>query len=69
MPRMDGTTAMKIIQKESPLPTGPAIVAVTASAMSGDREEALKNGFQVRLVYDQKITQLTIIHRTMCPSL
>lgn len=47
MPRMDGTTAMKIIREEQPPPNGPAVVAVTASAMSGDREEALQNGFQV----------------------
>lgn len=44
---MDGTSAMKIIQQEQPLPRGPAIIALTASAMRGDREEALQDGFYV----------------------
>ena len=50
MPKLDGTSAMKIIREEQPAPRGPAIVALTASAMSGDKEEALTNGFQVRIL-------------------
>lgn len=48
MPKLDGTSAMKIVREEQTAPHGPAIVALTASAMSGDKEEALHNGFQVR---------------------
>ncbi|KZP22943.1 CheY-like receiver domain-containing protein [Athelia psychrophila] len=46
MPKLDGTSAMKIVREEQTAPHGPAIVALTASAMSGDKEEALHNGFQ-----------------------
>ncbi|KAF7986721.1 hypothetical protein HWV62_20268 [Athelia sp. TMB] len=46
MPKLDGTSAMQIIRGEQPAPRGPAIVALTASAMSGDKEKALTDGFQ-----------------------
>lgn len=39
---------MRIIREEHPSPQGPAVVALTASAMSGDKELALQNGFHVR---------------------
>lgn len=48
MPRMDGTSAMRILLHEEPPPNGPSVVALTASALSGDEEDALKSGFQVR---------------------
>ncbi|KAF7986847.1 hypothetical protein HWV62_12562 [Athelia sp. TMB] len=47
MPRLDGTSAMRIIREEHPSPQGPAVVALTASAMSGDKELALQNGFHL----------------------
>lgn len=47
MPKLDGTSAMSIVREEQPPPQGPAIVALTASAMSGDKDEALRNGFYV----------------------
>lgn len=50
MPKLDGTSAMKIVREEKMASRSPAIVALTASAMSGDKEEALHNGFQVRLL-------------------
>lgn len=59
MPHMDGTSAMRILLHEQPPPNGPSVVALTASAMSGDEEEALKSGFQVSVLSDGSVLALT----------
>lgn len=43
MPEMDGYQALKMIQSSDQYPDIP-IIAVTAQAMSGDREKCLKAG-------------------------
>ena len=44
LPEMDGTTAMKELKAEERTRTIP-VVALTASAMRGDEEKILENGF------------------------
>jgi CheY-like chemotaxis protein len=44
LPTMDGTEALRIL-KEDPLTRQVPVVAVTAFAMKGDRERALRAGF------------------------
>lgn len=44
MPEMDGPTAAKQIHAELPAVDSPKIVAVTAKALSGDREKLLNEG-------------------------
>ena len=43
MPEMDGITATQVIRKLRP-ENGPAIVAITAYALEGDREKCLEAG-------------------------
>ncbi|HEX9252693.1 MAG TPA: PAS domain S-box protein [Ignavibacteriaceae bacterium] len=44
MPEMDGLTACSIIKSDSSLQKNPIIIAMTANAMSGDKENYLKVG-------------------------
>lgn len=44
MPEMDGLTAARQIEQRYPVAQRPRIIAVTASAMQGDREECLQAG-------------------------
>lgn len=44
MPEMDGVTATQIIRQDTTIATQPWIVAVTANAMAGMREEYLSQG-------------------------
>jgi len=44
LPTMDGAEALRIL-KEDPLTREVPVVAVTAFAMKGDRERALRAGF------------------------
>src|SRR5438105_9107591 len=46
MPDMDGLEASRIIGKEWPPEQRPRIIAMTANAMQGDREECLAAGMQ-----------------------
>ena len=43
MPEMDGLTACSIIRANKNLKKQPIIIAMTANAMSGDRENYLKS--------------------------
>ena len=45
MPRKDGVTAMKEIKKYSKINASTPIIAFTAKALEGDREQLLKQGF------------------------
>jgi len=44
MPEMDGLAASRRIRSEVPGPSQPRIVAMTAEAMTGDRERCLDAG-------------------------
>src|SRR5437588_10254364 len=44
MPEMDGLEASRVIHKDWPIEERPRIVALTANAMQGDREECLAAG-------------------------
>ncbi len=44
MPEMDGITATREIRQRIPAPIGPVIIAMTANAMTGVREEYLEAG-------------------------
>ena len=44
LPEMDGVTAMKLIKRSETL-MGMSVVALTASAMQGDREKIMADGF------------------------
>ena len=44
MPEMDGVTATRMIRKQFPAEKQPLIIAITANAMTGDRERYLEAG-------------------------
>ncbi len=58
MPEMNGYEAMKFIKEQK---TGVAIIAQTAFAMSGEREEILEAGFDGYISKPIKIPQLLSI--------
>ena len=57
MPKMDGITAMKEI-KRVPALNNVSIIAYTAHAMKGDREELLREGFDEYLSKPASFTYL-----------
>jgi CheY-like chemotaxis protein len=62
MPEMDGLTATKRIRESLPPERQPRIVAMTANALSGDRERCLEAGMDD---YISKPIQLTELARVM----
>jgi len=59
MPEMDGLEAARRIRAHPPATGRPRIVAVTANAMQGDREECLAAGMDDYLVKPMRIGDLT----------
>jgi signal transduction histidine kinase/DNA-binding NarL/FixJ family response regulator len=58
MPIMDGISATQAIRKELPSPNQPYIIALTAYAMTGDRERCLEAGMQDHLTKPLRIQSL-----------
>jgi PAS domain S-box-containing protein len=61
MPEMDGLTACSIIRAEKTLKKQPIIIAMTANAMSGDKENYLKVGMDDYLSKPVNIEDLSIM--------
>ncbi len=58
MPEMDGPTATTVIRRELPADRQPVIVALTAHAISGDREHFLTHGMDEYLSKPMRLDQL-----------
>lgn len=58
MPKMDGVTATKLIRQDYPAHQQPRIVALTAHAMSGDRERLLAAGMDDYLSKPIRLTDV-----------
>ncbi len=61
MPEMDGLEATSAIRREFPSDQQPYIVAMTANAMQGDREQCLAIGMDDYLSKPFKIKELTVV--------
>jgi CheY-like chemotaxis protein len=69
MPEMDGFEATRALRRDPPPGARIPIIAMTANAMSGDRERCLEAGMDDYLAKPVKIDQLrTMIERWMGPS-
>ncbi len=67
MPEMDGLTAARLIRSNRLLSAQPAIVALTANAVSGDREMCLAAGMDAYLGKPFKIEDLTaVLNQVAC---
>ncbi len=70
MPEMDGLQATELIRKRFPEPQQPAIIAVTADAMQGDRERCLAAGMDnylskpLRMEELSEVLTLTAVQRS-----
>src|SRR5580658_7399377 len=60
MPRLDGYGTLKRLRQQPPLAAIPT-VAVTASAMSGDEERALKAGFSAYLAKPYEVLDVVAL--------
>jgi CheY-like chemotaxis protein len=58
MPEMDGLEATRLIHQSQPVEQRPRIVAMTANAMQGDREECLAVGMDDYLTKPIQINAL-----------
>jgi len=61
MPEMDGLTACSLIRSNKELKRQPVIIAMTANAMHGDRENYLKVGMNDYISKPVNIDDLTMI--------
>jgi PAS domain S-box-containing protein len=59
MPEMDGMEATRLVRKRFPLSQQPAIIALTADAMQGDRERCLAAGMDNYLSKPLRIEELS----------
>ncbi|HEV3041338.1 MAG TPA: histidine kinase N-terminal 7TM domain-containing protein [Candidatus Angelobacter sp.] len=59
MPEMDGMQATKLVRKQFPQAQQPAIIALTADAMQGDREKFLAAGMDNYLSKPLRIEELS----------
>ncbi|MBI1294017.1 response regulator [bacterium] len=66
MPEMDGMETTSAIRREFPSDQQPFIVAMTANAMQGDRDQCLAIGMDDYLSKPFKVSELTAILNT-CP--
>jgi CheY-like chemotaxis protein len=62
MPEMDGLEATRVIRREFPSESQPYIIAMTANAMQGDREECLAAGMDD---YVSKPIDVKELHRVL----
>ncbi len=58
MPEMDGLEATQVIRKEFPKDQQPRIIAVTANAMAGDRDECISAGMDDYISKPFKVEEL-----------
>jgi CheY-like chemotaxis protein len=65
MPEMDGLEATRIIRKRWP-DKGPKIVAITAYAMTGDRERCLEAGMDDYVSKPVRLQDLALVLSKMC---
>ena len=68
MPKMDGRETLKKLREEHYLPEGTRVVALTANAIAGAREEYLAFGFDDYLSKPIELAQLEIILRKWLPA-
>lgn len=59
MPVLDGVGSLRLIRENVPNHEQPFIIALTASAMRGDREKAIENGFDAYLSKPLVLDELT----------
>jgi|SRR5215472_7519190 len=64
MPEMDGYEALRVI-RESQRGRNVPIVALTASAMAGDAEDALAQGFDAYLAKPYEISAAVVLVRNL----
>jgi CheY-like chemotaxis protein len=63
MPQMDGPTAARALRAELPASRQPIVIAVTAHALAGDREQFLAAGMDGYLTKPIRLDDLTDVLR------
>jgi CheY-like chemotaxis protein len=69
MPEMDGLTATQQVRAEMPVSQQPAIIAMTANALPGDRERYIAAGMDDYISKPIRIEALIQVLRARCPQL